>query len=158
LVTFMCLTRMHERYLYPYFVFAGLLGVTGRSGILYWLLSALFFANQLLVYLYQKDATAGPVWLWSCISIAGVLALVGALLLYWRTASGREEFPASAALDEDDARWQESLTAARTTAEARAPEPRVAGAAEADSETSTGPRWRWQEIVFLLVLTGITLG
>ena len=73
LIAFMCLTRMHERYLYPYFVFAGLLGVTGRAGILYWVLSALFFANQLLVYLYQQDASAGPVWLWRSRSrLAGV--------------------------------------------------------------------------------------
>ncbi|MFM8412200.1 MAG: hypothetical protein ACKOCT_18215, partial [Alphaproteobacteria bacterium] len=51
LVAFMCLTRMHERYLYPFFPFAALLGMRGPIGILYGLLSALFFANELVVYL-----------------------------------------------------------------------------------------------------------
>ena len=132
LVTFMCLTRMHERYLYPYFVFAGLLGVTGRSGIVYWVLSALFFANQLLVYLYQQDASAGPVWLWRALSAAGVLALGAWLALYWRVASGRDELPAGAALDEDDVRWRESLAVARTAAATRAPERRAGGDVDAD--------------------------
>jgi Gpi18-like mannosyltransferase/4-amino-4-deoxy-L-arabinose transferase-like glycosyltransferase len=156
LVTFMCLTRMHERYLYPYFVFAALLGVAGPNGVLYWLLSALFFANQLLVYLYQQDASAGPVWLWRSVAVAGTLAVGAWLLFYWRVASGRATLPAGEALDEDDARWQDSLDAARTAAAARAPDRRSGAALRTDDEGS--PRWRWQEIVFLVVLTGVTLG
>jgi Gpi18-like mannosyltransferase/4-amino-4-deoxy-L-arabinose transferase-like glycosyltransferase len=156
LVAFMCLTRMHERYLYPYFVFAGLLGVTGRTGALYWTLSALFFANQLLVYLYQQDATAGPVWLWKALSALGVLALGVAFVLYRRMARGREAVPGAAALDEDDARWQEAVAAAR--AAALAPRPVPTARASADEADNVGPAWRWKEAVFLVVLSAVALG
>lgn len=156
LVAFMCLTRMHERYLYPYFVFAGLLGVSGRVGILYWSLSALFFANQLLVYLYQQDASAGPVWLWRSIAVGGVAAIGACFVLYRRLADRREEPPGAVALDEDDARWRESLEVARTAVTTRAPEPSARRGGEPDGEGL--PRWRWQEIAFLVALTAISLG
>ena len=155
LVAFMCLTRMHERYLYPYFVFAGLLGVTGRAGILYWTLSALFFANQLLVYLYQQEASAGPVWLWRTLSVLGVLAVPACLVLYRRLADRREDPPGAAALDEDDARWRESLEVSRATVAARATVRPAEGIPEPDSDT--GPGWSWQEIALLLALTAISL-
>lgn len=156
LVAFMCLTRMHERYLYPYFVFAGLIGVTGRWGILYWALSALFFANELLVYLYQADATAGPVWLWKTLSALGVACVPVAAWLYWRLAARQDDPPGAAALDEDDLRWQQSLDTAQAAAASRAPARRSATADAADE--GTGPAWRWHEAAFLLVLTAVSLG
>lgn len=156
LVAFMCLTRMHERYLYPYFVFAGLIGVTGRWGALYWALSALFFANQLLVYLYQTDASAGPIWLWRTLSALGVACIPVAWWLYRRLADRRDDPPGAAALDEDDVHWRESVEAARVAAETRAPV-RPADGARASDE-GTGPRWRWHELAFLAVLTALSLG
>lgn len=156
LVAFMCLTRMHERYLYPYFVFAGLIGVTGLWGALYWALSALFFANELLVYLYQADATAGPVWLWQTLSALGVACVPVAFWLYGRLAARVDDLPGAAALDEDDARWRESLEAARAATATRAPE-RTSGVTGLPDE-DTGPAWRWLEIAFLLVLTAVSLG
>jgi Gpi18-like mannosyltransferase len=155
LVAFMCLTRMHERYLYPYFVFAGLIGVTGRWGALYWVLSALFFANQLLVYLYQTDATAGPVWLWQTLSALGVACVPVALWLYYRLAARHDEPPGATALDEEDVRWRDSLAAAQAASATRTPERRsVAGTVD----EGTGPAWRWHEVAFLLVLTAVSLG
>jgi len=156
LVAFMCLTRMHERYLYPYFVFAGLIGVAGRWGILYWVLSALFFANQLLVYLYQADASAGPVWLWRTLSVLGVACVPVALWLYRRLAERHDSPSGAAALDEDDERWRESLDATRAAAATRAPAPGTATPGLPD--TGTGPAWRWQEIAFLLVLSAVSIG
>ncbi|MEW6268591.1 MAG: phospholipid carrier-dependent glycosyltransferase [Thermodesulfobacteriota bacterium] len=156
LVAFMCLTRMHERYLYPFFVFAGLLGVTGRIGALYWALSALFFANQLLVYLYQQDATAGPVWLWRTVAGLGTLALAGWYVLYRRVAQLGYEPPGAAALDEDDARWRDSVEAARAAAAARTAAPAPVRDPE-DAEGATGPAWSWREIAFLVVLTAVSL-
>ncbi len=156
LVAFMCLTRMHERYLYPYFVFAGLLGVTGRWGILYWARSAVVFANQLLVYLYQQDASAGPIWLWRTLSVIGVLAIPACLVLYRRLADRREDPPGVAALDEDDTRWDEALAAAKAASAAPTAAARPAkGIPEPDRDT--GPRWTWQELVFLLALTAVSL-
>lgn len=156
LVAFMCLTRMHERYLYPYFVFAGLIAVTGRWGALYWVLSALFFANQLLVYLYQADASAGPVWLWKTLSVLGVATVPIAWWLYRRLAEGRDAPPGAAALDEDDVRWRESeATRAAAASTVRAPlhddETRTAV-----DDGGTGPRWQWQEIAFLVVLIALS--
>ena len=156
LVAFMCLTRMHERYLYPYFVFACLIGVTGRWGVLYWVLSALFFANELLVYLYQADATAGPVWLWKTLSALGVACVPVAAWLYWRLAGRQDDPPGAAALDEDDARWQESLETAQAAAATRVPAERPVTAGTPDE--GTGPSWRWHEVAFLLVLTAASLG
>ncbi len=154
LVAFMCLTRMHERYLYPFFVFAGLLGVTGRVGALYWVLSALFFANQLLVYLYQQDASAGPVWLWRTISVLSVAAMAGWLVLYRRMARGQEHVPGAAALDEDDERWREAVTASRAAALEAAPAARTPSDEPGEA---LGPRWRWQEIAFLVVLVAVSV-
>jgi Gpi18-like mannosyltransferase len=156
LVAFMCLTRMHERYLYPYFVFAGLLGVTGATGALYWLLSAVFLANQLLVYLYQQDASAGPVWLWRTVAVVASLALAGWYVVYRRIAQLRVEPPGASALDEDDERWRRSVEAARAAAVARAAVP-AASASTEEAEAATGPAWRWGEIAFLAALTVISL-
>lgn len=152
LVAFMCLTRMHERYLYPFFVFAGLLGVTGRIGALYWGLSGLFLANQLLVYLYQQDASAGPAWLWRTLSAAGLLALVGWLVVYRQMAHRRYEPPGAAALDEDDLRWSEALESARTAAAQTRPGGEAAPH-DAEPPEPLGPPWRMREIAFLAALT-----
>ena len=103
LVSFLCLTRMHERYLYPFFVFAGLLGVSGATGAIYWALSALFFVNELAVYLFQEGANAGPDWLWRSVSALNLGALAAWLVATWRIAQGRLVPPGAPALDDDDA-------------------------------------------------------
>ena len=105
LVAFVCLTRMHERYLYPFFVFAGLLGVQGRSGVLYWALSVLFFTNELIVFLEQAQATAGPVWLWQSVGVATTLGMLAWLAIATRSASGRFQPPGALVLREDDQQW-----------------------------------------------------
>jgi len=108
LVAFVCLTRMHERYLYPFFVFAGLLGVSGRNGILYWLLSGLFLTNELVVYLEQAQATAGPVWLWQSVGVLTTLGMLAWLALATKTGKGTFEPPGAAVLKIDDQQWADS--------------------------------------------------
>jgi dolichyl-phosphate-mannose--protein O-mannosyl transferase len=136
---------MHERYLYPFFVFAGLLGVTGPAGILYWALSALFFANELAVYLYQQSATAGPPWLWGSVAGLNALCLVAWLVVVWRIGEGRVVPAGAPALDEDDRRWREAQAEAEAATRAAAPPPAAAPEGE--------PRWRWQEVAFLVLVT-----
>lgn len=105
LVAFVCLTRMHERYLYPFFVFAGLVGVSGLSGAIYWGLSALFLVNEWVVFAEQQTATAGPVWLWQSVGALMALGMLGWLAVAWRTASGTLHPAGMAALEGDDGDW-----------------------------------------------------
>jgi Gpi18-like mannosyltransferase/4-amino-4-deoxy-L-arabinose transferase-like glycosyltransferase len=108
LVAFVCLTRMHERYLYPFFVFAGLLGVSGRNGLLYWTLSGLFLTNELVVFLEQAQATAGPVWLWQSVGVLTTFGMLGWLALARNTAKGTFEPPGAAVLEIDDQQWEQA--------------------------------------------------
>jgi dolichyl-phosphate-mannose--protein O-mannosyl transferase len=148
LVAFLCLTRMHERYLYPFFTFAGLLGVTGPFGVLYWALSALFFVNELAVFLDQASATAGPPWLWGSVAAASGVCLIAWLVLVWRLADGRVVAPGAAALDEDDRRWEEARAEAKAIAEARRATPRPAA-----TPPEREPSWTWLEISILVAIT-----
>jgi Gpi18-like mannosyltransferase/4-amino-4-deoxy-L-arabinose transferase-like glycosyltransferase len=152
LVSFLCLTRMHERYLYPFFTFAGLLGVTGPVGFAYWALSALFFANELAVYLYQDGATAGPPWLWGTVAGLSGGALVAWLVAVWRMASGRVEPPGAPALADDDRRWQEARAEADATAAARS-----AGGHQ-PAAPAREPSWSWREVAVLAALTAVAAG
>ena len=114
LVAFVCLTRMHERYLYPFFVFAGLLGVSGRAGALYWLLSGLFLTNELVVFLEQAQATAGPVWLWKTTGVLTTLGMLSWLALAWREPRDEVTRSARKLLSQDDLIWKNSLQGALT--------------------------------------------
>jgi len=147
LVSFLCLTRMHERYLYPFFPLAGLLGVTGAIGAVYWTLSATFFANQLAVYAYQADATAGPPWLWGSVAGLAGFGLVAWLVVVWRLAEGRVAAPGAPALDDDDRRWHEARAEAEAAARARRDAVRPAPTAERE------PAWSLAEIAFLVAVT-----
>jgi Gpi18-like mannosyltransferase/4-amino-4-deoxy-L-arabinose transferase-like glycosyltransferase len=148
LVSFMCWTRMHERYVYPFFVFLGLLGVSGPFGVLYWAMSALFLANQAIVYVYQEPATAGPEWLWRSLALMTTLGFAGSLWLVARVARGLLEPPGAAALADDD-RAYAAQVAARVAA--------VTPAAPAPSATGVRAKLDWTraEIAALVVLTAI---
>lgn len=162
LVAFLCLTRMHERYLYPFFPFAALLGMRGPIGILYGLLSALFFANELVVYLFQKEASSGPDWVWMSVSAASVACLVGWLASMWRVATGRDPAPSEAAFADDDAHWARSqaraaaafaVPGAGLAASSGRPGDSEAPAVADDSLSGPVPPWRTIELVGLALLT-----
>lgn len=144
LVSFVCLTRMHERYMYPFFVFAGLVGVTGWSGALYWGLSALFLTNELTVFLEQDTATAGPVWLWQSVGWLTVVGMLGWLALAWRTASGQARPPGAEALALDDGDWQRALAEPN-------PNP-TATPVIAEMPPSQRPAWTWNEFLAIAAL------
>lgn len=116
LVSFVCLTRMHERYLYPFFVFAALIGVTGRVGIVYWGLSGVLLLNQVSV-LRWADHT--PPWVWQTGAAMNCVLLLGWLWLDWQMSRARLEPPGAPALARDDAETRtgrdDSGRAARTT-------------------------------------------
>lgn len=149
LVAFVCLTRMHERYLYPFFVFAGLVGVTGLPGAIYWALSALFLVNEWVVFAEQQTATAGPVWLWKSVGVGMTLGMLAWLAMTWRTASGALHPPGEQALEEDDGGWHRSLS--EPLPDPPPPEPRP--------ETEGRPAWTLTEglALALLVVTGAIL-
>ena len=150
LVAFFCLSRMHERYLYPFFPFAALLGVTGPLGWLYGALSAVFFANEFIVYLFQKDASAGPNWLWMTVSALGVLGMLGWLAAMWRSSTGRLGETSEPAFTGDDDAWvRESAEALATSTAVRETARRVGSATAAARE----PAWGWQELLLLALLT-----
>jgi Gpi18-like mannosyltransferase/4-amino-4-deoxy-L-arabinose transferase-like glycosyltransferase len=160
LVSFVCLTRMHERYLYPFFAFAGLLGVTGTVGALYWFLSVLFLVNELVVYGYQKAATAGPDWVWRTVAVLQTLGMVAWLGLAFRTARGRDRPPGAAALEADDTAWQRALEApsvreadAVATGRARA----RGGATEPTGDVRAPLRWTMAEGWVLVAITVLAL-
>jgi len=150
LVSFMCLTRMHERYVYPFFVFLALLGVTGPLGWLYWLMSAVFLLNQAIVYAYQQPATAGPDALWQTIAVIATLGFAGSLVLVYRIARGVLEPPAAAALADDDRDWELQVEARARAAEKAALAPPPAPAA-----APVRLRWTRTEIATLACLTAI---
>jgi Gpi18-like mannosyltransferase len=152
LVSFVCLTRMHERYLYPFFAFASLLGVTGLIGAVYWTLSALFLVNEVVVYVYQKDATAGPEWLWKTVAVLQTAGLFAWLAVTWRTFTGRYTPPTADALAADDVAWKRALEGEPEPAAAAAPAP----AAER-GEPSAPLRWTAGEITVLAGLTIVAL-
>ena len=149
LVAFVCLTRMHERYLYPFFVFAGLLGVSGRHGLLYWALSALFFTNELVVFIEQAQATAGPVWLWQSVGILTTLGMLGWLALATKTGRNHSPTAGAATLQTDDQQWEENRDLALA---ASPPVPPEAG-------PSHRPKWTLLEALALglLILVGAGL-
>lgn len=150
LVAFMCLTRMHERYLYPFFPFAALLGLGGWLGWLYLGLSGVFLANEWIVYLFQKDATAGPEWLWMTVSAAGVLGMFGWLWAMWRGATGTLGETTEPAFALDDDAWERERTeAASAAAVLRA----TAGRTAAGAAPAREPAWTSREAVLLAVLS-----
>ena len=150
LVAFFCLSRMHVRYLYPFFPVAALLGVTGPLGWLYGALSAVFFANEFIVYLFQKDASAGPNWLWMTVSALGVLGMLGWLAAMWRSSTGRLGETSEPAFTGDDDAWvRESAEALATSTAVRETARRVGSATAAARE----PAWGWQELLLLALLT-----
>lgn len=153
LVSFVCLTRMHERYLYPFFVFAALVGVTGQVGILYWSLSGLFLVNELVVYLYQETATAGPEWVWRTVAALNTACMFAWLGTTWQMARRRLDAPGLTALEKDDAAWLRSLSMDSPV------EPLVAtqGGESADLSGSSLP-WIRAEFVYLLGLAALALG
>ncbi len=153
LVSFLCLTRMHERYLYPFFVFAALIGVTGPIGALYWALSALFLVNELVVYLYQQTATAGPDWLWRTVAALNTALMFGWLGATWQMARGKLTAPGLTALEQDDSAWLRSLSMDAPTGQIRAP----AGPGELEFSGPSLP-WIRSELLFLLGLTAAALG
>ncbi len=157
LVAFVCLTRMHERYLYPFFVFAGLLGVQGRHGLLYWALSALFLTNELVVFLEQAQATAGPVWLWQSVGILTTLGMLGWLALALRHTPGGGDSPGASALRTDDQEWEENQ---QTEAEALAPNPEaiVPEPSTRSSAPPADPRPPWTPIEILSLAVLVIVG
>ena len=152
LVSFVCLTRMHERYLYPFFAFAGLLGVTGMVGAIYWALSALFLVNEVVVYIFQKEATAGPAWLWRTVGLLQTAGLLAWLGLTWRTFTGRYTPPTADALAADDVAWQRALEG--PPAPSLVP---VAPAAGQRGDPSAPLRWSAREAATLLGITVLAL-
>jgi hypothetical protein len=80
---------MHERYLYPFFAFAGLLGVTGMVGAIYWALSALFLVNEVVVYVFQKERPLDPPGSGRTVGLLQTAGLLAWLGLTWRTFTGR---------------------------------------------------------------------
>lgn len=153
LVSFVCLTRMHERYLYPFFVFAALIGVTGPLGALYWTLSALFLVNELVVYVYQQTATAGPDWLWRTVAALNTVCMLAWLGATWRMARGRLVAPGWTALEKDDTNWLRSLSMDGPMAPIAAPSSRTTPGA---SEPSLP--WVRAEFFYLLGLVAVALG
>ncbi len=153
LVSFLCLTRMHERYLYPFFVFAALIGVTGPIGALYWALSALFLANELIVYMYQQTATAGPDWAWRTVAALNTACMFAWLGATWQMARGKLTAPGLTALEQDDSSWLRSLSM-------DAPSTPITSPSAADASESSGPSLPWvrAELLFLLGLAATALG
>ncbi|MDG2306451.1 MAG: glycosyltransferase 87 family protein [Candidatus Binatia bacterium] len=99
LVSFVCLSRMHERYLYPFFLFAGLISVTGPVGALYWALSAVFAVNQVVVLRWTDSI---PPWIWQTGAVANGLLLLAWLAAVWQMARGRLSPSGEAALNRDE--------------------------------------------------------
>jgi len=155
LTSFTCLTRMHERYLYPFFVFAGLLAITGPLGAIYWTLSALFLANQLVVYLYQESATSGPTWLWMTVAVLTTACLFAWLALTWRIVQGKVEVPGARALERDDSAWLRWLALDRSGPSLAPPTPE---GATADASGAPLTSWTRHEAVYLLALLLLSLG
>ncbi|MDG2307965.1 MAG: phospholipid carrier-dependent glycosyltransferase [Candidatus Binatia bacterium] len=153
LVSFLCLTRMHERYLYPFFVFGALVGVTGSVGVLYWSLSALFLANELIVYLHQQTATAGPDWLWRTVAALNTACMFAWLGVTWQMARGRLTAPGLTALEQDDAAWLRSLSMDGPTSPINAP-----STTTEKKEGILSLAWIRAELVFLLGLTAVAFG
>ena len=150
LVAFCCLTRMHERYLYPFFPFAALLGPVGTVGVIYWVLSALFLTNEWVVYLEQAQASAGPVWLWSSVAVATLAAIPAWLFVGWRGARDPAGMlPASGALDTP---WTPPV-APRGSAH-----PKPAARPAAALPEALAPRWTAMEIAACGLLTLVALG
>lgn len=152
LVSFLCLTRMHERYLYPFFVFAALIGVSGATGILYWTLSALFLVNELVVYLYQQNATAGPDWVWRTVAALNTACMFAWLGVTWQMARRKLDPAGLTALEKDDTAWLRSLSMDSPM------EPLVAR--EPDDSEPRGPSLPWlrEEFLYLLGLLAVSLG
>ena len=155
LVSFMCLTRMHERYLYPFFVFAALIGVTGTVGALYWTLSALFLVNELVVYLYQETATAGPTWLWRSVAAANTACMLAWLGATWRMARGSLDAPGLTALERDDTAWLRSLSMDTPSGPIAAP---TKASKDGDEERVVSLPWLRWEFLYLLALGAGALG
>ena len=155
LVSFICLTRMHERYLYPFFVFAGLMGVTGTLGALYWSLSALFLANEWVVYVYQETASAGPTWLWRSVAALNTALMFAWFVATWRIAQGRLSAPGLDALEADDASWLRALSMDAQKADLPTP---LAAANEDAGEPRGALPWLPSEIFYLIGLIGLALG
>ncbi len=153
LVSFLCLTRMHERYLYPFFVFAALIGVTGPVGALYWSLSALFLVNELVVYLYQETASAGPDWLWRSVAALNTALMFAWLGATWQMARGKLTAPGLTALEKDDAAWLRSLSM-------DAPTPPIAAPSKDDGadDAPLSLPWLRGEILFLVGLFAAAFG
>ncbi len=150
LVAFCCLTRMHERYLYPFFPLAALLGPVGLVGIIYWTLSALFLTNELVVYAEQASATAGPAWLWMTTAVATVAMVPAWLVLGWRAARGVPNTLAAT----DALEAAHVFAPAAVAFQAAPPKGRRKPAA---AVVETAPAWSALEIVLLVVLTGCAL-
>jgi dolichyl-phosphate-mannose--protein O-mannosyl transferase len=142
---------MHERYVYPFFVFAALLGISGPLGIAYWSLSALFLLNQLVVYLYQQAATAGPDWLWRLASGLNTAAFAGSLYLVWSIARGRLVPAGAEALADDDRGYAEAQAAFAEAAAARQP-------AKPALDERGRLAWTQSEVLVVVALTLLAAG